>query len=485
MLIASSLLTSAAWQTAPIHSPSQPAQPVPSGNGSTSTAQPANVPATSSSEHTASDTAQQSDATGTEASHPVVRRPASRAQDSASAQNAAADGQTAAVLAAAAPFPFQAVLNDVLPQIEEQKAQLSRQTVDSATGQELAKGLADAGLTGKTEAQVARNVAPDPSFQITRQTTAATPGELNQKLADGEVAFAARIAQRAGLQASVDLRDSQTVISASRFDATRAAADANTDPQTAMTAKKSDAAAPQQAKAVPEQATQPATESQLAGDTNSNPDGSGQGDANAANVAAGLRAASESEDADAVMQPVQHTVTAASGVPAATADGAVHSQGTAKVSAETGTPQILEPQGEAAARASDSVREISLRLSNPEQGAVQVRLSERAGELQVTVRTPDTGLTRGLRDGLPDLMGRLQVNGYRAETWQPGGNSSNTGQDRGQDARGSSQQRQGGGNQQQGSQQQQQHDEQTPQWVREMESSIQRSNSPWPVSPAR
>ncbi len=476
MLTASSLLTSAAWQTAPIHSASPSAQPVPSGNGAASTAQPANVPAASSSEHTASDNAQQRDATGAEASHRWVRRAATRAQDSANA----ADGQTAAVPAGAAPLPFQAVLNDVLPRVEEQQGQ--RQTVDSATGQELAKAT---GLADRSE-QAAHKIVPDASFQITRQSTAAGAGDLNQRLAEGEVAFSASIAQRAGLQASVDLRDSQTVISESRFDTARQATDGNTDAQAALAAKKSDAATTQQANGTTDQNAQPATESQLTGDANSNANGGGQDDADAASMAAGLRAASESEEADAAMQPVQHAVTAASGVPAATADGGVRSPGTARVSAETSTPQIPEPQGETTARAGDSVREISLRLSNADQGAVQVRLSERAGELHVTVRTPDTGLTRGLRDGLPDLMGRLQVNGYRAETWQPGGNSSHGGQDQGQDARGNSQQRNGGGNPQQNSQQQQQQqDEQTPQWVREMESSIQRSNSAWPASPVR
>ena len=152
--------------------------------------------------------------------------------------------------------------------------------------------------------------------------------------------------------------------------------------------------------------------------------------------------------------------------------------------AEASAAQLVESQGEAANRAGESVHNISLRLSSAEQGSVQVRLSERAGELHVTVRTPDTGLTRGLRDGLPDLMSRLQVNGYRAETWQPGGQG---GQNRGYDApgQGNSQQRQGGGNQQQNAQDQQQPDEKTPHWVSELESSIQRSNSQWPASPAR
>jgi len=175
------------------------------------------------------------------------------------------------------------------------------------------------------------------------------------------------------------------------------------------------------------------------------------------------------------VQPAQANITGTGTMPTVPLE--THNAVAAKATPEPGAPQLLEPQGDNANRTGESVRNISLRLSSADQGSVQVRLSERAGELHVSVRTPDTGLTRGLRDGLPDLMGRLQVNGYRAETWQPGGNGSNAGQDHGHDApgHGNSQQRNGGG-QQQNSQDQQQ-DEPTPQWVRELETSIQRSNS--------
>jgi len=489
VLISGSLPSSAPWQTTPNYSSSQPAQPVPSHNDRASTAQPAN-PAAQSSEHTASDTAQQKDAKGAEAPHRTVRRGTNQTQESQAPANAAANGQPAAAATNnTIPLPFQAVLNDMLPQVEEQTAQFTKQAADTPLGQDLAKTQLDTPLTGKAAAQAIRGLTLDPSFQIAKQT-AQTPtpgGALNQKLADGEMAFAARVVQRAGVQASVDLRDSQTVIAASRFDAPRPTANtsATVDPQAALAAKKTDAAAPQ-AKA-PSNSAQPAAQSQQSGDASSNSNSGGQGDTSASDAAAEVRAASESQDASAAMQPVQHTMTSVGAVTAATADGGAHSPGTAKASAETGTTQLLEPQGETAAHSSQSVHNISLRLSSAEQGSVQVRLSERAGELHVSVRTPDTGLTRGLRDGLPDLMSRLQVNGYRADTWQPGGNGANTGHDSGHDApsHGNSQQRQGGGNPQQNSQDQQQPDEHTPRWVHELESSIQRSSSPWPASPAR
>lgn len=469
MLISSSLPSSATWQTAPILSSSQPAPSVPSENGPAPTAQPAN-PAVQSSEHTASDRAQQKDATGAEASHPGVRRGQIKAQDAQSTDNSTASGQAAP--GDTPPLAFQTVLNDVLPQVEEQNTQLTKQATDSPLSHDLAKVPADTALTAKV---TTRNLALDPSFQIAKQG-------LDQGLADGEVAFAARIAQRAGTQATVDLRDPGTVIAASRFDASRPGASADADLQIATAAKKNDAA-PLQAN-TPSDSTQQAAESQLSGNANSNGGSGGQGETYTPD---GLRAASESQDAGVAMQPAQHTVTSMGAATPLAADSGSHSSGAAKTSAEASTPQLLEPQGDSVGRSGESVRSISLRLSNAEQGSVQVRLSERAGELQVSVRTPDAGLTRGLRDGLPDLMSRLQVNGYRAETWQPGGNGSSAGQDRGYDApaHGNSQQRNSGGNQQQSSQQQQQQDEQTPQWVREMESSFQRSNSQWPASPAR
>jgi len=368
------------------------------------------------------------------------------------------------------PLPFQAVLNDILPQLEPADSesflkQAGNPRADGALGQDLGKAAADTILGGKAAAQAAR-AAQAAEFQITKQAGT----ELSQRLANSETAFAARVVQRAGVAATVALRDSQSVISASRFDAAKSGETA-TDTPGASAAKKSDASAPQ-TKAQADQAAQPATGSQLSGDANSNSDSEEQPAPAGADAAGDLRAAAGgSQDAPAAQPNITGTAT----IPTVPTDA--RNTIAAKATADTGTTKLVEPQGENAVRTTESVRNISLRLSSADQGSVQVRLSERAGELHVSVRTPDTGLTRGLRDGLPDLMGRLQVNGYRAETWQPGGNGSNAGQDHGRDANGhgNSQQRNGGGSQQQNSQDQQQ-DESTPQWVRELESSIQRSN---------
>jgi hypothetical protein len=145
----------------------------------------------------------------------------------------------------------------------------------------------------------------------------------------------------------------------------------------------------------------------------------------------------------------------------------------AKLAPQEHGTQYAEAQNEPAERAGEAVRDIALNLSTKDQN-VQVRLSERAGELHVTVRTPDATLSHGMREGLSDLVGRLEHGGYRAETWHPAGDS----RDRGNDSpsrRGFSQQQNAGGK---GSGRQNSQDpeseNETPKWIGELESSLQK-----------
>lgn len=330
----------------------------------------------------------------------------------------------------------------------------------------------------------------DPAFQITKEAQPASGSAvLSQKLADAQVAFAARVTQQAGTAATLDLRNSQETIAASRFDTARPAANTSVDPQTAPPAKTSEPAnlpATPAAKATSQAPAQAAADSQSAADANTN-DANANSDSDAHQRDTGgpdtERASSQPETAATAPQTAQDIQgSLLTPAPVAGNGAGVRQSSPVKASTESAAPQLQEPQGESSVHAGESVRNISLRLTNADQSSVQVRLTERAGELHVSVRTPDVSLTRGLRDGLPDLMGRLQVNGYRADTWQPGGNGNSAGQDQGQDApsHGHSQQRNGDGSGSQGQQQSdQQQDEQTPKWVRELESSIQRSNNPW------
>jgi hypothetical protein len=61
-------------------------------------------------------------------------------------------------------------------------------------------------------------------------------------------------------------------------------------------------------------------------------------------------------------------------------------------------------------------REIQFELRDAD-ARVNVRLVERAGSVQVDVRTPDSHLASSLRDDLPALTARLEQTGLRAETW--------------------------------------------------------------------
>jgi hypothetical protein len=66
--------------------------------------------------------------------------------------------------------------------------------------------------------------------------------------------------------------------------------------------------------------------------------------------------------------------------------------------------------------AGGAAREIQLELRD-DDARVNVRLVERAGSVQVEVRTPDTHLAGSLRDDLPALSARLEQTGLRTEAW--------------------------------------------------------------------
>jgi hypothetical protein len=74
-----------------------------------------------------------------------------------------------------------------------------------------------------------------------------------------------------------------------------------------------------------------------------------------------------------------------------------------------------EPQ---TAKQAGPAREIRLEMGSAD-ARVEIKLSERAGELKVAVRTPDTHLAERLRADLPALSSRLEDSGLRAETWRP------------------------------------------------------------------
>jgi len=63
-------------------------------------------------------------------------------------------------------------------------------------------------------------------------------------------------------------------------------------------------------------------------------------------------------------------------------------------------------------------RDVALHLADGDS-SVDIRMAERAGEIRVTVHTPDRDLANSLRADLPDLVGKLRQSGFQADTWRP------------------------------------------------------------------
>jgi hypothetical protein len=117
--------------------------------------------------------------------------------------------------------------------------------------------------------------------------------------------------------------------------------------------------------------------------------------------------------------------------PAAQSDGPGHSEtlGVAPhpempAARHNSSPAPAEPHRPATALPPEiaplqpAARNIRVQVSS-EEHRVEVRLSERGGEVRVAVRTPDSQLAGALRDQLPALSARLEQSGFRAETWLP------------------------------------------------------------------
>jgi len=66
------------------------------------------------------------------------------------------------------------------------------------------------------------------------------------------------------------------------------------------------------------------------------------------------------------------------------------------------------------------LKQLSIQMGQDPQQRVDVRIVERAGELQVAVRAANPDVAQGLRQGISDLVGQLEQSGYHADAWRPG-----------------------------------------------------------------
>ncbi len=84
------------------------------------------------------------------------------------------------------------------------------------------------------------------------------------------------------------------------------------------------------------------------------------------------------------------------------------------------TAHIAAPNA-ALSSAGSTIQDITVRVNRPDMPAVDLRVTAHAGEIQVSVRTSDTGLETSLRRDLPTLTNSLEHAGYRTETYVPRG----------------------------------------------------------------
>ncbi len=76
------------------------------------------------------------------------------------------------------------------------------------------------------------------------------------------------------------------------------------------------------------------------------------------------------------------------------------------------------------APSSGQTQQIDVRISQPQAPPVDLQVAQKAGQIQVVVRTPDAGLETALRQDLGTLVHSLERSGFQAETFIPNASDS-------------------------------------------------------------
>jgi hypothetical protein len=66
------------------------------------------------------------------------------------------------------------------------------------------------------------------------------------------------------------------------------------------------------------------------------------------------------------------------------------------------------------------IKSVSLEFTPDGAGDVRLRVTERAGEVHISLHSTDASLSGKLHEGVHDLVGSLSTAGYDAEAWTPG-----------------------------------------------------------------
>lgn len=132
----------------------------------------------------------------------------------------------------------------------------------------------------------------------------------------------------------------------------------------------------------------------------------------------GAAAGTQSESAAAAVHAVAATAPGdASGAASAVqnAYAPAHAAPMDKTGPAASTTAVTEPAQTPSVRPQN----IDLKIAGADNSQVDVRVSQRAGDVQVTVRTPDGDLAQSLRQHLPELSDRLSQAGVSGDLWQP------------------------------------------------------------------
>ena len=122
--------------------------------------------------------------------------------------------------------------------------------------------------------------------------------------------------------------------------------------------------------------------------------------------------------------------------------------------------------------ATGPARDIAVRLSADDRSAVEVRLSERAGEVRVAVHSADPEMAESMRARLPELVDRLGAHGFETEIWRP---QQSAAPERGGSGPNPDAHREQPGEQHRGHGQQKR-DQPQPEWMEELATSFQQPN---------
>jgi hypothetical protein len=147
-----------------------------------------------------------------------------------------------------------------------------------------------------------------------------------------------------------------------------------------------------------------------------------------------------------------------------------------QAAAPSQAPELRDLRADEQLRPPQPLNNLVLQVNQSANEKVLVSLVQQSGELRMAVRTDDAELAQGLQQGLSDLVGKLQGNGYRADTWHPVQASVAAGpalesQSASNHSRQGDPQSQQGWSQQDGGQQRQ-NQPNRPRWVEELESSL-------------